>query len=135
MYQQVAKMTPVARVYEAELVEGGHLTADEVAAMKEDAIAQLEEAYAKSKTLTYKAEDWVTQEWAEIMEHDVKDAANTGIDAKRFRELGSLIAELPKDADFHRLVKKIFEARAKSIQDGKDIDWGTAEALAFGSLI
>jgi len=60
MYQQVAKMTPVARLYEAELVEGGHLTADEVAAMKEDAISQLEEAYAKSKSLTYKAEDWVT---------------------------------------------------------------------------
>jgi len=135
MYQQVAKMTPVARLYEAELVEGGHLTADEVAAMKEDAISQLEAAYAKSKTLTYKAEDWVTQEWAEIMEHDVKDAADTGLDAQRFRDLGSLITELPKDAEFHRLVKKIFEARTKSIQDGKDIDWGTAEALAFGSLI
>lgn len=135
MYQQVAKMTPVARLYEAELVEGGHLTAEEVAAMKEDAISQLEEAYAKSKTLTYKAEDWVTQEWAEIMEHDVKDAADTGLDTQRFRDLGSLITELPKDAEFHRLVKKIFEARTKSIEDGKDIDWGTAEALAFGSLI
>ena len=69
------------------------------------------------------------------MEHDVKDAADTGLDTQRFRDLGSLITELPKDAEFHRLVKKIFEARTKSIQDGKDIDWGTAEALAFGSLI
>tara|TARA_B110001450_G_scaffold253439_1_gene276885 strand:- start:657 stop:1283 length:627 start_codon:yes stop_codon:yes gene_type:complete len=69
------------------------------------------------------------------MEHDVKDAADTGLDTQRFRDLGSLITELPKDAEFHRLVKKIFEARTKSIEDGKDIDWGTAEALAFGSLI
>jgi 2-oxoglutarate dehydrogenase E1 component len=33
------------------------------------------------------------------------------------------------------LVKKIFDLRAKTIDTGKDIDWGTAEALAFGSLI
>lgn len=33
------------------------------------------------------------------------------------------------------MVKKIYETRRKSIQDGKGIDWGTAEALAFASLI
>lgn len=69
------------------------------------------------------------------MQHDPKDAMNTGIDAKRFKDLGSLIAQLPKDAEFHRLVKKIFEARQQSVETGKDIDWGTAEAMAFGSLI
>ena len=42
---------------------------------------------------------------------------------------------MPEEANFHRLVRKIFEARAKSISTGKDIDWGTAEALAFASLI
>jgi len=30
MYKQVAKMTPVARIYEAELLEGGHLTSVEI---------------------------------------------------------------------------------------------------------
>lgn len=103
--------------------------------MKDGAITELEEAYAKSKTLTYKAEDWVTEEWAEIMEHDPKDILTTGVSAARLKDLGTKIAELPKDAEFHRLVKKIFEARAKSIADGKDIDWGTAEAMAFGTLI
>lgn len=39
MYQQVAKMTPVARKYEKELIDGGHITADEVAALKDNAIS------------------------------------------------------------------------------------------------
>lgn len=69
------------------------------------------------------------------MQHDIKDATNTGIEKKRFEDLGKALTVLPKDAEFHRLVKKIFEARETSIKDGKDIDWGTAEALAFGSLI
>jgi 2-oxoglutarate dehydrogenase E1 component len=51
------------------------------------------------------------------------------------RDLGKRISLLPKDSKFHRLIDKIFEARLKSIETGKDIDWGTAEALAFGSLI
>jgi len=32
-------------------------------------------------------------------------------------------------------VRKIFENRNASIQDGVGIDWGTAEALAFATLI
>lgn len=108
-------MTPVARIYEAELINGGHLSAEEIQELKDTATAQLEEAYAASKTLTYKAEDWVTSEWAEIMEHDIADATNTGIDVGRVRELGLLITQLPQEADFHRLVRKIFEARSKSV--------------------
>jgi len=42
---------------------------------------------------------------------------------------------LPTDGKFHPAVKKIFDARVKSIQEGKGIDWGTAEALAFATLI
>jgi len=135
MYKQVAKMTPVARLYEAELLENGHLSAEEIQEMKDIAKGLLEEAYAKSKTLTYRAEDWVTQEWAEIMEHDIADAVDTGIAVDRVRDLGLLITQLPQEAEFHRLVRKIFETRNRCVQEGRDIDWGTAEALAFGSLI
>jgi len=49
------------------------------------------------------------------MQHDIKDATNTGIEKSRCKDLGLLITALPKDVDFHRLVKKIFEARIKSI--------------------
>jgi 2-oxoglutarate dehydrogenase E1 component len=42
---------------------------------------------------------------------------------------------LPEEGNFHRLVKKIFDVRHQSIMTGKGIDWGTAEALAFATLI
>jgi len=38
--------------------------------MKATAKSALEEGYKNSKDLTYKAEDWVTPEWAEIMTVD-----------------------------------------------------------------
>ena len=42
---------------------------------------------------------------------------------------------MPDDWEFHPQVKKIYEARRKAISEGKGIDWGTAEALAFATLI
>ena len=95
----------------------------------------LEEAYVKSKTLEYKAEDWMTEEWQSIKEFDVDVEKFSGIPVDRVRDLGHKVTILPATGNFHRLVKKIFEARANSINTGKDIDWGTAESLAFSSLI
>lgn len=57
------------------------------------------------------------------------------MDAAKLRDVGNTITHLPEDKKFHRLVRKIFEARQASIQDGVGIDWGTAEALAFATLI
>lgn len=51
------------------------------------------------------------------------------------KETGATITNLPAEMNFHRLVRKIFEQRKTSIDSGKDIDWGTAEALAFSTLI
>lgn len=42
---------------------------------------------------------------------------------------------MPENAEIHRQVKRIFDLRLKSIESGQEIDWGTAEALAFASLI
>lgn len=50
-------------------------------------------------------------------------------------ELGKKISVLPENEKFHPQLAKIFAARNKSIVEGTGIDWGTAEALAFASLI
>jgi len=59
----------------------------------------------------------------------------SGIELARVKDIGMKVTSLPEESTFHRLVKKIFEQRKQSITTGKDIDWGTAEALAFASLI
>jgi hypothetical protein len=38
--------------------------------MKSIIRSYLEEAYVKSKSLTYKAEDWLTSEWEELKKLD-----------------------------------------------------------------
>ena len=36
---------------------------------------------------------------------------------------------------FHPQIKKIYEQRKKSIEEGKGIDWGNAECLAYATLM
>lgn len=60
---------------------------------------------------------------------------DTGVAIKDLKEIGEKITTLPDDWEFHPQIKKIYEARKKSIAEGKGIDWGTAESLAFASLM
>lgn len=128
-------MTPVARVYENFLLAEGSTDPEQIVRMKKKINGQMEEAYAKSKTLKYKAEDWQTEDWEQIRQCDQTEGKLSGVDYKLLKDIGAKITHLPADKNFHRLVRKIFEQRTKAITDEKGIDWGTAEALAFASLI
>lgn len=75
--------------------------------MKKTIREEMESEYVKSKSLEYKAEDWMTDEWANLKH--AKDPDDTGIAIDRVKDIGQRIATLPQEANFHRLVKKIFE--------------------------
>jgi 2-oxoglutarate dehydrogenase complex dehydrogenase (E1) component-like enzyme len=64
--------------------------------MKKKINDSLEESYAKSKNLEYKAEDWVTEEWAALKEiPDIKQQVISGIPLEEVRDLGRKITILP----------------------------------------
>lgn len=60
---------------------------------------------------------------------------DTGIDLDDLRAIGNKITDLPPEGNFHPKIAKIFVERQKSINEGVGIDWGTAESLAFATLI
>lgn len=90
-------MTPVARIYENELIQKGVLTEETVQKMKDNIKTQLEKAYAESKDLSYKAEDWVTEEWEAIKKVDRVEAKNSGCEVQRIKNTGKKITTLPDD--------------------------------------
>jgi 2-oxoglutarate dehydrogenase E1 component len=59
----------------------------------------------------------------------------TGENLDQLKNIGDKIFTLPEDMNFHPQIKKIYEARYDSVKKGTGIDWGTAEALAWASLI
>jgi 2-oxoglutarate dehydrogenase E1 component len=95
--------------------------------------AKMEEAYAKSKDLKITQEDWMTEEWAEIKDDDF--TTMTGVEETLLDKIGQEISVLPTDGKFHNNIVKIFKERNNSITEKTGIDWGTAEALAFATLV
>ena len=52
-----------------------------------------------------------------------------------FVQVGMSISTLPDGFNPHKGIKRVFESRKKMIETGEGVDWGFAEALAFGTLV
>jgi len=63
--------------------------------------------------------------------HDV----DTAVDAERLREITARIATTPEGFNVHPKVAKLLEHRSEMAAGQRPVDWGAAEALAFGSLL
>ena len=59
---------------------------------------------------------------------------DTGITAERIRELTDGLTKYPEDFHIHPKVQKLLEQRHEMGYGKRPLDFGMAEALAFGSL-
>jgi 2-oxoglutarate dehydrogenase E1 component len=60
---------------------------------------------------------------------------NTGVAPEVLKGIGKSITAVPQGFHVHRTIQRFLDARAKAIETGEGIDWATAEALAFCSLL
>jgi len=51
------------------------------------------------------------------------------------QDIGQKVTAVPKGFHAHRTIQRFLENRRKSIEAGSGLDWSTAEALSFGSLL
>ncbi|HTX14723.1 MAG TPA: 2-oxoglutarate dehydrogenase E1 component [Candidatus Baltobacteraceae bacterium] len=67
--------------------------------------------------------------------YDVSLEVDTGLDAAALGAIGEGLARYPDGFHIHPKVKKLLEQRLEMAQGKRAIDFGMAEALAFGSLL
>jgi 2-oxoglutarate dehydrogenase E1 component len=60
---------------------------------------------------------------------------NTGVSPERLRELSERINTLPREFKPHPKIARLLEERRRMGGGERPVDWGMAEALAFGSLL
>ncbi|XP_015608357.1 probable 2-oxoglutarate dehydrogenase E1 component DHKTD1 homolog, mitochondrial [Cephus cinctus] len=60
----------------------------------------------------------------------------TGVDVNLLKFIANKSVQLQSDLDIHpRLLNTHIKARLKRVENDKQLDWATAEAIAFGSLL
>src|SRR5258707_13227997 len=107
--------------------------------MKADWRARLDVEQEASQSYKSNHADWLDGRWAGMKAaasvSDDPRRGNTGIAVETLKDIGNKITKVPEGFHVHRTIQRFLDARAKSIETGEGIDWSTAEALSFGSLL
>jgi 2-oxoglutarate dehydrogenase E1 component len=140
MYKRIQDHDPQISIYVDKLLRDGTFTKEDVDEHKQWVWGMLEESFAKSREYQPTSKEWTTSAWngfkspkelaTEVLPHNP-----TGIDQKTLEHIGTVIGGNPEGFQAHRNLKRILSNRTKSVVEGKNIDFPTAEALAFGSLV
>jgi len=136
MYQRIAEHPSVVEVYAKRLVEEGLFSRAEIDRMQAEFRAHLEEELASSDSYRPNRADWLDGKWSGIG-HAEEGARRgvTGVDLNFLTEVGRKMTTIPKSFHPHKTVARIIASRRRMIEDGRGIDWATAESLAFGTLL
>ena len=135
MYKRIKSHPSTLSIYGKKLSKEGLTTEIELQNEKNNFKSFLEKEFVSSKS--YKSElKWFDGAWSRFKPGLGKDKKGaSGVDKKLLKEIGKKILKVPPNFSIHKTLKKIFDLRHEAIEEGKGIDWSTAESLAFGSLL
>jgi 2-oxoglutarate dehydrogenase E1 component len=141
MYKRIEQQESQLKKYEDKLLKEKSFTKEDIEEHKKWVWNMLTESFERSKDYQPSAKEWLTSAWngfkspkelaTEVLPHHP-----TAVDADTLKLIANKIsgAEVPEGFNVHRNLKRILANRGKTVDEGKNIDWATGEALAFGTL-
>ena len=139
MYKLIRSHKTTLELYAERLVAENVVSADDVEKMKADWRAKLETEHEAGQTYKPNKADWLDGRWAGLKSaSDSQDDARRGqtaVPMDQLKDIGLKLTEYPAELKLHRTIQRFLDNRRKAIETGEGIDWATAEALAFGSLL
>ena len=95
----------------------------------------LDDQYKNAKDYKPKIE-WFEGTWSRYKPDKGKDKKGiTGYDIDKLKDISNKINTIPAEFNIHKTISKVLENRKLVVKKENGIDWSTAEALAFGSLL
>jgi 2-oxoglutarate dehydrogenase E1 component len=136
MYKEIETHPTVRDIYMKELLRKGEFTEVEVQAIFDEFENLLNEAFedAKSIPALQVTDSMINRK--EKKQEDWENYPETSYPVEKLKEIAVKINTVPKDFDANPKLLRQLAKRAEIAENNeKKIDWGFAEALAFGSLL
>ncbi len=135
MYKKIRSHPSPIKVYGEKLVKEGSITDDYLKKSIKEFKDLLDDQYKNAKSYKPKIE-WFEGTWSRYKPERGKDKRGlTGYDIKKLKGISEKINTIPKEINIHKTIAKVLENRKLNVNNEDKIDWSTAEALAFGSLL
>ena len=137
MYSRIRGHKSTLELYSEKLVAEGLVSTEEVDRLKADWRAHLETELEAGNEYRPNKADWLDGAWKDMRpaEADGPRRGETGVAIDRLAKLGLALTRAPEGFNVHRTVRRFLDNRLAAIESGENIDWATAEALAFATLV
>ncbi|CAG7935840.1 unnamed protein product [Penicillium nalgiovense] len=142
MYKRIAEQKAQLDKYVEKLIAEGTFTKEDIDEHKKWVWGMLGDSFDRSKDYQPTGKEWLTSAWNNFkspkeLANEVLPHLPTAVPAKSLQHIADKISGTgaPEGFELHRNLKRILAGRKKAVDEGKNIDWATAEALAFGSLV
>ena len=135
MYKKIRSHPTPVKVYGKKLIDQKVISDEDLENVIKKFKDLLDDQFKNAKDYKPKIA-WFEGTWSAYKPEKGKDKRGvTGADTKKLLEISEKINSSSDDLNLHKTIVKIVNNRKEAVRSGSNIDWSTAEALAFGSLL
>jgi len=136
MYARIKDHPSTRDLYAKRLVAEGVATQEEIDGWIKDFDTFLDGEFEAGKTYKATKADWLDGKWQGLgLPEEDERRGSTSVPRAKLVEIGTKITTIPNEIDAHKTLRRVIDARRQAILSGENIDWATAESLAFCSLL
>jgi 2-oxoglutarate decarboxylase len=131
---------PVSEIYAEKLIEEGTVSAEQVGQASDERHSEMSGALKglREKMEAGEYEDPTvtgsTTQTGELLDRTASPPVHTAVAAEKLREINEALLKTPEGFNVHRKLRRPLARRVEALEQG-GIDFGQAEALAFGTLL
>ena len=136
MYRAIKEHPTTLELYAAQLVSEGTITETDVREMIGAFNKRLDAEYEASKSHRPNRADWLDGRWTGFsMAPEGDRRGETAVPAETLSRIGKALTTIPEGFHAHKTIARQLQTKAQMFESGDGVDWATAEALAFGTLL
>ncbi len=139
LYSKIEKHPNPREVYLQQLIARGDVDKDLANSMEKEFKALLQQRLdmVKQKVLPYTLPK-LEQQWSNLrppVSEDFDQSPETGVNLPTLQKIGKAISNVPAGFKTLKQIDKLLKDRQSMIFDKKEVNWATAELLAYGSIL
>jgi 2-oxoglutarate dehydrogenase E1 component len=136
MYTKIKRHKTTLSLYTERLVKDGLIPEGEIEDLKATFQARMSEEFEAGKDYKPNKADWLDGRWSHLdRRKEDYQRGQTAIATETFDQIGTALTTAPSGYALHKTVARLLANKKTMFDTAKGIDWATAEALAFGSLL
>lgn len=136
LYKRIRNHPPVMDSTVDHLVSTGQFESEELDELLQDVESQISGAFDSAASFVSPHSPWLAGKWVGMKSPAaMTEKQSTGVSRDLLAKMGETLVNIPENIKLHKGLKRIMNDKKERLEAQEELDWGTVEALAFGSLL